>query len=408
MDLFSAPVDNRSGYVENAIAIVQALAELNFARPPSIPEDAHESALLEFEKFWESEVARIGEKNAAGWAAFHSRQGDDDPDIPIGQDSKIHPTEFEADDPFGSWIDAEVELCKPWALPARTIDEVEDEDSFRVVLYDDIKDFLVIFIGESAKQALLNVYLGFCGLPPFHAIASSEMFRLDSYLLNDNTTSLKRLTRFWPEQRSPVKLIGWDGNAPEAPTAVASPFQFPLHNWPLSLESLHAHRRYWFAELSSLRDFDSAEADFVRNSLAVLRTCIDNEDFLCYCLEAENILSPSTIKKTAKSLLKKHKNSMRLYNTYASIEARNGNTAQASMIWSTAVGLARELTKESNRKDESLVWLTWIWTEFTHERYNNCLWLLSSIEGGKIAGTFEDASPSPTTVLRAKRVRILL
>jgi hypothetical protein len=64
------------GFVENAVAIWQALLELHHFTPTEItPMDiidkrGQEVLLSSFERFWESEVPRIGEDGAEGWDTF--------------------------------------------------------------------------------------------------------------------------------------------------------------------------------------------------------------------------------------------------------------------------------------------------------------------------------------------------
>src|SRR5205814_9906202 len=62
-----------AGYKELAVSAWQALLELSFSRPAEQGEASAASVMESFQDFWESEVARIGEDNAVGWATYERR-----------------------------------------------------------------------------------------------------------------------------------------------------------------------------------------------------------------------------------------------------------------------------------------------------------------------------------------------
>ncbi|KAK8061192.1 hypothetical protein PG997_015413 [Apiospora hydei] len=73
-----------SGYCELAAASWQAIIELHFCRPASMTEGDNTNndtmaVPQSFQGFWESEVARIGEDSAKGWAAFDMNGGTEEP-----------------------------------------------------------------------------------------------------------------------------------------------------------------------------------------------------------------------------------------------------------------------------------------------------------------------------------------
>ena len=67
-----------SGYQELAVAIWQALLEFHILPPNSTSmEMSRSDSVQQFEEYWESEVARIGEANAKGWRNFNAEDSTD-------------------------------------------------------------------------------------------------------------------------------------------------------------------------------------------------------------------------------------------------------------------------------------------------------------------------------------------
>ncbi|KAK5009128.1 hypothetical protein LTR39_005006, partial [Cryomyces antarcticus] len=79
-----------------------------------------------------------------------------------------------------------------------------------------------------------------------------------------------------------------------------------------------------------------------------------------YYLAYEYHRSASLVRKTAKALLKKNPSSLRLYNAYALVESRSGNSSTASRTFATAIGMSEQLSQQA-QLDVILLWRTWIW-----------------------------------------------
>jgi hypothetical protein len=154
-----------SGYAELAIATWQGLLEVNFSAPHRPLTKLDRFKL--FKDFWESEVPRIGEEGALGWCHFAEQEGTTNvPDV------LVDPTQDDMDngDIFRTWASAE-RLRSKNLLPARTMDEVVEDDSFRVILFSDIEDYLTSLPHNPALyRSLLNAFLLFCRLPPMPPI----------------------------------------------------------------------------------------------------------------------------------------------------------------------------------------------------------------------------------------------
>ncbi|KKY13465.1 putative protein of unknown function DUF1740 [Diplodia seriata] len=69
-----------AGYHERAVALWQALLEIQLFRPPYEDNTPSSTVLQDFEEFWESECPRFGEHGAVGWAT--AKQDGEFPDPP--------------------------------------------------------------------------------------------------------------------------------------------------------------------------------------------------------------------------------------------------------------------------------------------------------------------------------------
>src|SRR6202023_398582 len=106
-----------------------------------------------------------------------------------------------------------------------------------------------------------------------------------------------------------------------------------------------------------------------------LKPVIQDEWIMIYHLAIENVISPPTVLKLAKSYLKVRKSSMRLWNAYALILWRRGNGNEAIKVWKTAIEMAFTM-----KSSPILLWQTWISVEMEGDskRARQLLSLVSS------------------------------
>lgn len=59
--------------------------------------------------------------------------------------------------------------------PARTMDEVVEDDPYRVIMFSDIEDFMILLPpqSEELRQLCIDAFLLFCRLPPMITVCSS-------------------------------------------------------------------------------------------------------------------------------------------------------------------------------------------------------------------------------------------
>lgn len=288
---------DESGYKENAVAAVQAMLELNLFTPPNaVPPTSQrefDALLDQFERFWDSEVPRIGEERALGWASFCESGESGDPPEPLHDDLELPP--LDRDDPFGSWADAEVEWSQRIGMPARTIDEVEEDDPYRVILLSDLKDFLFCFSAENVRKKVVDAFLTFKNLPLLALQSSNNAFARDMFLRTGLTPSFPN-NWFWPVKRKRwgTSAITWEGMEPEKQTLFGNnPFEFKARNFPVARESTFTQSNVWFGGIENLKSAGDGDVKLIRNTLKMLVDKLGDESLGLYYLAWEWANEPS-------------------------------------------------------------------------------------------------------------------
>ena len=226
--------------------------------PPPASEKARDAELEQFEEFWDSECPRFGEQGAKGWKSYDP---DEIVDLPVITDAQPTGTSIE------DWYRREEQSkCD---LPARTTDDLNEDDPYRVILFNDIRPFLYAFTTD-VIHCLPYSFLSFCGvnLPP-RDYSSNEPRMTDSWLHNDFDIS-----GFWPP---PVKLnmIEWiNGEVvePERLPGIEGPFTFKRKVWPTDIDTLFAANRILVRTSRRIR-FLSYQPPLLHYRLKPLETC---------------------------------------------------------------------------------------------------------------------------------------
>ncbi|KAG0637046.1 NRDE-2, necessary for RNA interference-domain-containing protein [Tuber brumale] len=390
--LRTALLMKEAGFIENAIAAFQLMIELNFFAPPQITAPGslseHEEVLELLDTFWDSEVLRVGEVGAEGWFSFVQLGGKGK--APETQKGMVSPDSLDTRDPFGSWMAAEEGRMEIPKMPARTMDEVEEDDPYRVVLFSDLREFMFFFASEAVKQKLIDALLIFSGLRPLYEgvrMSSGKAEATDIFLRNElGHTMDECLGRwFWPERGGHNnELIGWGGMEPEKKAPFGEkPFQFSLRNFPLSEEMLFAKSEYWVSAIDGPGGLKGGNVEFVGNVLKMLVAQLSDEQLALYFLAWTWKNRPSSVKKVAKGLLKKFRTSLLLWNGYAQIEWRAGSADSARNVFSTALGMSVGFP-EANRQDSIFLWKTWVWEELMHGDASRAVRVLLSIDAGRL------------------------
>lgn len=342
-----------SGFAEHAVGLWQGILELTFFRPGGYTlQTDREKVLPEFMEFWESEVARIGEPGAKGWKSGSSAAMD-----PKGL-STTQPISRKS--VFSSWIASERERTANARLPARSLDELEDDDPYRVIIPSDLWEILSIFWNPTAPnlaEVLLDSFLYFCHLPPLISpsnMQTTKRWAGDNFLRNEFMSSTE------------LGLEDWFPRETNTDNSTAAPLSFPHTNFIQTIDTLFGNQKTWFSLFDSwvkaaVNTQSDVDPEWVRRALRLLVEANPAKDDLAeYALALEFACNIKEAKKFAKSLLKKRSSNLHLYNAYALMECRSGNTSTAEHVWATTLSMSKSFS-DQERIDNGLLWRTWFW-----------------------------------------------
>ncbi|KAL4867918.1 hypothetical protein BDV12DRAFT_197778 [Aspergillus spectabilis] len=362
-----------AGYTEQATALWQGTFEITFFQPHGLDINTGvDEAISAFADFWDSEVPRIGELGAKGWRN--------------GNATLVNPRVFKPQcylnpkSMMASWAACERERMVNAQLPARSLDEPED-DPYRVVLASDLRALLPLASLPDSISELVDSFLYFCQLPPittFSNFRTTGQWMGDSFLRNDlSAASYENLTDWLPTSN----------NTSEA--GIFSPTAFPDQHFVHNFDTYFADSEAWFLSFKAWLKGTSDPAcrvvrDWVRRSLRLLVEAMpSNEDLAEYTVAVEYICNVKEAKKYAKSLLKKRSSSLRLYNAYALVERRSGSHAAADHVWATAISMSKSFS-DGERVDSILLWHTWIWELLEARNLSHAAHLLVSMPQSNI------------------------
>ena len=322
----------QAGFQERAAALWQALLEINLVKHAPI---AKENAMKSFEHYWDSEVARMGDIGAKGWSSGSTAVPDaaTDPEIP-----PVDPTEL-----YHSWCISERSAAKSSKLAARTFDATS-EDPFRVVLFDDIKDYIFL-ISDQAHTLLLDAFACLWGLLPVTADCRPAPWRRDSNLIvATNTTTSSDGTIDDPFS-----------GLPNLSTLFAAP-EDPSYSWT---SSPHEERPLWIYRALQQIAISKVHDQQVAHYVIALGVAWNCQDTLKFC----------------RVLIKHSTDPLRLYNSYAIAQCRAGHFDNAEKTWSTVL-LVQPKKEHRTHADRLCLWRSWVrecMSQGLHRRAMNLL-----------------------------------
>lgn len=350
---------SQSGYLERATAIWQSLLEFTFYRPRQLELSKEQSS---FQEFWESEVPRIGEAGAAGWGSSKA--------IDVSKTALVH-DHTPHDDVYRSWARRENETAMNSGLSARSLDNVAEDDPFRVTLFADIEEYLFSPNTAAGRLLLLDAFLKFCGLPALYrpGLGLHRKWWSDSFLAGT------------AEQIQP--LLGGE-------TAIAD---------SATLFSAEGSRSAFSPPASAT---EKANALWQRAALKQLVDSLHDDDNLAeYVIAMEASFNLKEARKYAKTLLKGRPSNLRLYNDYASLECRLDRFEIAEHTWATAISMC-PVSSLAQQQNHALLWCTWLWESLRRRMLSRAQQILLSVPGGRLSNTAPGAFENATSRMRVK------
>ncbi|KAI1144576.1 DUF1740-domain-containing protein [Hypoxylon sp. FL0543] len=376
-----------SGYRELATAAWQATLELTFARPRTLTGQPEAKVPSSFQDFWESEVPRLGEESAQGWAAFEQSDGTLEPPDPKGTDKTVFPN---TRDGYKAWSIVEQQKAQAATNPARTMDDGAEDDPFRVVMFADIQDILLYLPGEvipTVQSLLLDAFLIFCQLPP--ALYSRNIIQdmlQDDFLV-----------------RSPTKVLA----AEAPPSSLTDPEEQNIQPPELSHEyprmnatpEVLFNSPNWFKSTKKIRDDVPADQyQWILTTLKQLARTFGARELAPYYLAFESVNEPGNEKKTAKALLKQDPTNIILYRGYAILEWGKGNKEVARNTLAAAAGLTTISTR-----DRISLGIAAAWMEIEDCSLTKATLQLCALPDDTSMSILESSSASPAQILKARQ-----
>ena len=412
-----------SGFSELAVAAWQAMLEYVFFKPAHLHSrehkgggSLHHTTLSMFEDFWDSEVPRIGENNSEGWASYFRKQGN----APQPKPGETHATGI-VENIWQSLLLTEGRHGLLARKPARTIDDVEESDPYRVILFSDIQPFLIDCPSQISQKTLLDAFLAFCYLPTLETGGSaikSRLWRENEFLRNESLYSPGSVLPIWRIQiQKPQLHPSDDFDGPDNffdSSSRTNALDFPVSVYQISSDSFFSLKGSWFSpfdawETEYSEDQGPLEKSWVFQAVKTLVLAdVGGDNLADLLLALELRLFPDSVRKTSKTLLKRQPSNFRLYNAYALVEYRLGNPAKAETVVITSINMSKKFHEPSRRQDTLLLWHTWIWELLSAGRPQDALKYLleyGSDEVQLMPSKIEDQSPKPALLLRAEKVR---
>ncbi|OCT49612.1 hypothetical protein CLCR_06610 [Cladophialophora carrionii] len=346
----------QTGFTERAVGIWQALLEWNCFQPQHQHLQSNDF-MSHFRDFWDREVARIGEEGSKGWdsdSAFES--------VPINDRS------FQTENmDIQQWAAAETELEQTASLPARSLDEVGEDDSYRIVLFADIEELLFRPSSDSALGLLVDGFLLFAGLPPITLFDDGRAWKGDPFICNQ-----------YPSGSNLVDLVEQGDER----------IGIYMHYGEVSLAvKQRACRLPENLGPRSGRLLDS-NPEFLRRVIAQLAGLPNDGEILAgimeYAVAFDAGIDLKGARKQARSFLKDKGDRLRLYDAYALLEAQLGNFESAEKVWSTALSMRTSFDGDG-RMHVFYMWRNWAYSHMCRGHFTKARTLL-----GMLADQVED------------------
>lgn len=231
-------------------------------KPEAMDRQWEDRLLESLEEFWESEVPRIGETSSQGW---HRWQKQAMPDESTEQPQHCEPST--SADPYIRWYEDETaadHCIRPGKASALAMSEDEDDDPFKIILFDDIKPFLFVIRNPEVKLQLVHAVLNYFGLPfGIPDLGTNTAFSRDSHLHWALAANPKARSALWPDK--PVERQRLDRSEMQE-SSVLPPVDFlscPARMWFLTEETAFQDILAWFS-VNQLGLRDSIDSDFLR------------------------------------------------------------------------------------------------------------------------------------------------
>ncbi|KAJ5161399.1 DUF1740-domain-containing protein [Penicillium capsulatum] len=379
-----------AGYADYAVGLWQAVLEFMLFEPGCPTElRKKEPFVAAFFRFWETEIARVGEAGADGWGSGTSTEpGPVDMTFKFKLDPKARLT---------SWARAEREHMVKCRTPMRSVHatgEAQTDDANAVILVIDLERVLPLFWDWDTSEELIDAFLYFCHLPHLtllHNALTTRIWGWDGFLRNEFVDNVSYGLEYWKPRQAPEDL---------AEMSPLSPFVFQVDNFLHNTDTFFAPPDRWFNSFRSLLP-ESPQHMSIIDPNWVQRTCqmfVERHPFDVqlgeYVLGLEFASSPSNARNLAKVALRRNPSSLRLWNALALIESQMGDQVKANQVFDNALLLAKRLSP-SEGQERVLLWHSWVWEFLYRGQMPQASFLISEMSSGEFSSERIPESDAP-------------
>ncbi|XP_076048708.1 nuclear exosome regulator NRDE2-like [Oratosquilla oratoria] len=405
----------QGGYMERAVALFQALIELNLFVPKTFKgfKVSLESKLALFEPFWDSRSPRVGEKDAKGWSSvMEKREQVIFPEVILGGaydeedvilERKGTSTEM--------WL--MLEKCREkrhWLPWEQDPDECEDPD--RMVSFETISPYLFTLTSDEETYYLVIKFLKFLGVG-VPVEGETQVKLKDKMSVHDQkygNESHKAEELFYPvrlETLGNEEVLGKLGDL-QADGINCNIFNFPSVG--PSIREYNGEQLFWFA-LSVIEQVEMVLKSEYKAKLIIIyiRLIKMRLEVLKKFMPKDKLKSTQkTLKKKVKRLVAKDelKEDLEVYLHYAKLEEALGNTEESAKLYMMTLHGQSVDTENPNFPILLKLYTSLVQVFFRHIEENRTgkEQLLSALCSLSIEGKFLPSSEysTPANILRAR------
>lgn len=379
-----------AGYSERALALFQAQAELTFHRPAELA-GAPQSVILDrLESFWESEVPRVGEAYASGWADWEAAGS---PDAIPGPSRRIS-RQPSVEDPYVRWATEERLEDDTLPLPTRSFDDESSDDPYSTVLFSDLRPLLFDLRSAGSRQAFRLMWLEFLGLhlPGFATSLSADPANsADDKWCSMHMNSPTFLARLFPDESSFARitadaqsgvLVGRERRHRDA--------FGPVKEWPMNTVDAAEAPVGGRCTMWSQTDLPTDHTVALREVFIQCKMTDRDTQWDVLRLAFEGALDAKHAIKVSKTLVAKIQDSLPHWRAHARLEQMRGKTESARKVYRTVLEAAGASTPPSGP-----LWWDWAQMEWLGGASDVALQVILRSTGTSGSGS--------VVILRAKR-----
>ncbi|KAF5356140.1 hypothetical protein D9756_004075 [Leucocoprinus leucothites] len=331
-----------AGFTERAMAMFQAQAELTFKHPSNFGGVTSKARLSELEEFWDSEMPRIGEEGAEGWAKWHASGK---PEALVAPATALDKRDATQLDPYRQWSFDETQQDQSSLLPAKSFDQVAEVDPYATVLFSDIRPFLFEIRHPDTGLAFRLAWLSFLGLqvPGFATSLTSDFGpNWDDRWNTGYLTTQSHLNMIFPSlsDQKTVMTESTAGALVGREKEYMNSFRIPVKECGKAVvgcldiiaDGSKGLRSWWNQE-----DMEGVDMLLVRRIFAQLRMGVRDVAWDEMALGFESTLNLKNSSKLSKSLLSTAQDSLLHWSAHAQLERLRGRLDDARKVYQTVL-----------------------------------------------------------------------